>query len=662
MTYGRALSPHGSLTAEDWGALAEAIFEHTPDFVWSADVEHFGLLTFNRSMREWFRAAFGIELSVGHRPEDAFPPGPFVERWYEIYRAAVRDGRHEVEYQSMLGRSLRFTLFLLRRSDGTPYALAAFGRDVTEQRRAEEAVQRREAFYRGLLEKSPDLAMVLGPDRSFKFVSSSVQALVGATSEQIAAGFMGHTFVHPDDRARAQDAFDSVIERPDASAQVTYRVRGADGTYRLYDCVLRNQLAEPEIGGIVLNARDVTEHHRLVDALHASQRMEGIGRLAGGIAHDFNNAMTVVLSSAELARAALSDGRAVDVDDLDAIIGAAERARDFTRQLLAFARKQPTAPRVISLVEVVRSNRSLVERILGEDVRVVLDLPDGDGLVRVDPSQMTQVLLNLATNARDAMPNGGTFTITVGSTTVGRSGPNAVGLAPGEYLTLSISDTGAGMTPEVAAQAFDPFFTTKEEGAGSGLGLSIVHGVVAQSDGHVSVTSRPGEGTTFVLAFPRATARPSTVAPQRATTRPVSGRATILLVEDDDRVRRLAERILGSGGYRVLAAPNGHAALAELERRVARGEAIDLLLTDVIMPGMDGRAVAERARSLIPGLAVLFMSGYTEERLTSGGELAPGVDLLQKPFTPVILRSRVREALEAAAALEAREPLRAGAS
>lgn len=631
---------------DDWSELAAAIFDHTPDFIWSADVEHFGLLTFNRAMRDWFRSAFGIELAVGKRPEDAFPPGPFVERWYEIYRTALREGRCETDYVSMVGsRTLRFELTLMRRPDGTPYAIAAFGRDLTDQRRAEDALRRREAFFRVLHEKSNDLAMVVGLDRSFKYVSESVLSYVGSTADDVRGKRMGDSFVHPDDRARAQDAFDSVVGSPGSTAQVRYRVRRADGAYRTFDGVIRNLIDDPDVGGMVVNARDVTDEARLEEALHAAQRLESVGRLAGGIAHDFNNAMTVVLSSAELARSAIGRGCAPDAEDLDAIIDAAERARDFTKQLLAFARKQPSSPRVLALGSLVESSRALLTRLLGEEYRLLVDVGSDAWHVRVDPSQITQVLLNLATNARDAMAPGGTLTISVAQVTFDRDRPGPFGAPFGDYVTLRVADTGAGMPAEVAMRAFEPFFTTKAEGAGSGLGLAIVHGVVAQSDGHVTLASTPGIGTTVTVTFPRAKAVSEPVARAVASSSPARGGRTILLVEDDDRVRRLAERILRGADYRVLSAPDGPTALALLERAVTQGEQVDLLLSDVVMPGMDGRKVAERAATILPGLPVLFMSGYSEERLSFGRELAPGIDLLPKPFTPVVLRERVRSAL-----------------
>ncbi len=395
---------------------------------------------------------------------------------------------------------------------------------------------------------------------------------------------------------------------------------------------------------------DITGRKLLETQLRASQKMEGIGRLAGGIAHDFNNLLTAILGYSELMEAQLPDDENLR-SSLREIRHASERAAALTRQLLAFSRRQVLQPELLDLNAVVSEVETLLRRLIGEDVRLATRLDPALGSVKADPGQLEQVLMNLVVNARDAMPEGGTLTIETANAVLDarftRGNPDA---RSGEYAVLTVADTGIGMSDEVRSHAFEPFFTTKEHGKGTGLGLATAYGIVKQSDGHITVESEPGRGTTFRIYFPHAA---GAAAPSGLGERPVlspRGAETILLVEDEPGVRRLARTILEAQGYAVLEAASGDEALA-----VARshpGE-IHLVATDVIMPGISGRVLWDRLQGLSPNSRVLFMSGYTDDAIARHGVLEPGIAFLQKPFTPFSLAQKVREVLDAQAKADA---------
>jgi CheY-like chemotaxis protein len=361
------------------------------------------------------------------------------------------------------------------------------------------------------------------------------------------------------------------------------------------------------------------------------------------VAHDFNNLLTVVLSCAEALLQDLGEGHP-GAEDVREIRGAGERARDLTRQLLAFARRQVIAPVVLDLNDLLGDSEKLLGRVLGEDVELAVQLTPGLWPVRCDPAQIQQVVLNLAVNARDAMPRGGKLTLETSNLVLDEQhAAEMPGLAPGPHVLLAVSDSGQGMTPEARAHLFEPFFTTKPPGQGTGLGLATVYGIVRQSGGHVRVHSEAGRGTTFRIYLPRTDAAPAPGSPPPRPARSARGDETVLVVEDDPRVREVTVRALRGAGYRVLAAGDGREALA-----VAAAEAgpIDLLLTDVVMPELGGRQVAEALGSRHPAPRVLFVSGYTQDTIVHHGVLDAGVEFLPKPFTASVLLARVREVLD----------------
>jgi two-component system cell cycle sensor histidine kinase/response regulator CckA len=400
--------------------------------------------------------------------------------------------------------------------------------------------------------------------------------------------------------------------------------------------------ADDAVIGVVGVGRDVTKVKNLEAQILQSHKMEAVGRLAGGVAHDFNNILTVVMNSAELAMIGLASGdrRRENIED---IISAAKRAALLTSRLLAFGRKQLLKPEVVRLNDIVAGTGKMLARVIGEDVNITFDLDPEGWLVRVDPGQIEQVLMNIAVNARDAMPRGGSLRIRT-SSFHGSRGRGSDDPGTGDLVMLEMTDSGHGIDKATLSHIFEPFFTTKEPGKGTGLGLSIVYGIVEQSGGRIAVESEPGRGTSFRIYLPRFEgAEPGEGAskPQAATS--LEGSELILVVEDDANIRTAISEMLKMKGYRVLAVENGAAAL-EICRNLP--EKIDLLVTDLLMTGMNGRDLAEKLRGIRPGIPALFVSGYAAADMASDGPDGIAHNFLQKPFTPEGLLAKVREAID----------------
>ena len=392
---------------------------------------------------------------------------------------------------------------------------------------------------------------------------------------------------------------------------------------------------------VLLQTEDVTEQRQNEDQLRAAQRMDAIGRLAGGIAHDFNNLLTVVINHADFAMEEAGESAPVRTDLIE-IRKAADRAADLTRQLLAFGRKQVLKPQVLDLSKIVGGMEEMLRRLLGEDVEVSVLLAPGLAKVMADPGQVEQVVMNLAVNARDAMPKGGKLTIETVCVELDEAySSQHTQVKPGPHVMLSVTDTGCGMDEQTRARLFEPFFTTKRTGKGTGLGLATVYGIVQQSGGSIWVESEPGKGTTFEVYFPRELSANETAGRAPPLTARVAGSETILVVEDEETVRNLARRILGRAGYTVLAAASGSEALLVCERHPG---AVHLMLTDIVMPQMNGKDLAERLVKLYPTLRVVYMSGYTDDAI--GRVLDPGTHFIAKPFNAADLTRMVREVLD----------------
>ncbi len=531
---------------------------------------------------------------------------------------------------------------------GGGLALALSWRNQVRQHRrllsAREELVQSQARFRALIDRSTDIILVLDAGGRYRFWSPSATEVLGWTAEE-RLGKVALEFLHPDDRSRVTEVFEGLVASAGGSAQaVRYQCQRKDGAWRQIEAQVRNCLDDPAVRGVIVNGRDVTEQRSLEEQFQQAQKLESVGRLAGGIAHDFNNLLTVILGSAEALQEDVRGGSRPSPEDVGAIREAGERARDLTRQLLAFARKQVIALVPLDLNALVRGAEKLLRRVLGEDVELAAALAPDLWAVRCDPGQIEQVVLNLAVNARDAMASGGRLLIETANVEVDERLTAAhPGMRAGPHVRLSLRDTGHGMSPEVKAHLFEPFFTTKAPGQGTGLGLATVYGIVKQSNGYILANSAAGQGTSFEIYLPRTLDAPRATSATAAAV-PAGGDETILLVEDDPQVRDITVRSLRSGGYRVLVARDEREALA-----VAGSEArrLDLLVTDVVMPGGYGPAVAESLRRLQPALRVLYVSGYTQDAIAERGVLADGIEFLNKPFTPSALLSRVRTVLDA---------------
>ena len=400
-----------------------------------------------------------------------------------------------------------------------------------------------------------------------------------------------------------------------------------------------------EVAYIIHRVEDVTELVRLRQAgtEQHKQRMEGIGLLAGGVAHDFNNLLTIINGYTDLLlKCPPQDGAAVDM--LRQIRSAGQRAAGLTRQLLAFSRKQILAPVVLDLNLLISELEKMLRRLIGEDIDLAAALSPDLGRVKADPTQIEQVIINLSVNARDAMPKGGKLTIETRNVVLDESYTQQYpDVRPGRYVMLAVADNGTGMDAAIRARLFEPFFTTKEVGKGTGLGLATVYGIIQQSGGHLAVSSEPGQGSTFKIYLPRCDEPLPASQSAPGAAQPAQGTETILLVEDEDGVRSIASLALQANGYTVLAARHGEEALQICHEH--RGP-IHLLLTDVIMPRMSGRELADRIQALRPNLRILYLSGYTDDAIVRHGVLETGTAFLHKPFTPGRLARKVREVLD----------------
>jgi len=512
------------------------------------------------------------------------------------------------------------------------FALEVLRRDA-ERRQAEER-------FRLVVENIREVFWISDARGELEFVSPVYETIWGRPLEELhemRARILDS--VHPDDRARIDEVMRSQFLT--GTTDETYRIVRPDSTVRWIrtrSFPVFNQVGELE--RVVGTATDVTEQRQLEEQFRQAQKMESVGRLAGGIAHDFNNLLTVINGTAELAALDLPRDAPLRADLLQ-IRQAGDRAASLTRQLLALSRQQILKPAIINLTAVVRGMQSMLRRLIGEHVELTFRLDDALGQIKADPSQIEQVILNLAVNAQDAMPDGGTLSITTAGVYLdGGDAVNHMVPRAGHYAMLAMSDTGIGMDEATRQRIFEPFFTTKEVGKGTGLGLSTVYGIVQQSEGGLFVYSEPDRGSTFKVYLPQVDTLPS--APPTFEIGDQSGTETILLVEDEPALRSLTKRILSSAGYTVLDADSGDEALAVLAAHTAP---VHLLLTDVVMPGMNGRDLATRVVAMRPGIRVLFASGYTDDALFRHGVLDDGSCFISKPYAPGELRQKIREAL-----------------
>ena len=504
-----------------------------------------------------------------------------------------------------------------------------------------ETLHRSEAHFRALIENASDFIVVLDAQGAVQYVSPSMEREFAIKGSLVGKNLL--SLVEPQDveavrNLMAPTAVPNPVRRP-----AEFRVRGADGSVRVLEAYASNLLQDPAIAGFVLNAHDITDRKYMEQQLQQAQRMEAIGTLSGGVAHDFNNLLTVIRGYTNH----LLDSSQIPLDvrlQIKRVDDAAERAATLTRQLLAFSRRTVLEPKAFDLNKLVANLDHMLRRLISEDIAISTVTAARSAMVNADPGQIEQVVMNLVINARDAMPKGGKLTLETANVDLDEAyAATHTGAVPGRYVMLAISDTGEGMDPDTQARIFEPFFTTKGVGKGTGLGLSMVYGIVKQSGGHVSVYSERGKGSTFKVYLPWVEAAVDSSQKEERPTRPARGQETILVVEDEPQIRELINLLLSGYGYRVLIVGDPIEAVTISKKHDGP---IHLLLTDVVLPGISGRQVAEQIASHRPETKILFTSGYTTNAIVHHGVLDAGLHFLQKPFTMTTLAAKVREVLD----------------
>ena len=523
----------------------------------------------------------------------------------------------------------------------TPVAMLYIAyRAMANRMLAEEKLRASERRFAALIHGSSDITALIGSDGVLQYVSDAAADLLGVDTSDIRGRHAAELFHGaPEDASRFREVLDGVL-KGNRAAVINICARRPDGSDVELEVNLTDLLSDPGVEAVLMSARDTTERHRLEEGLRQAQKMEAVGQLAGGIAHDFNNLLAVIQNYAEFVRSDLPPNSR-SAGDVDEIVRATETASSLTRQLLSFARREIVSPRVVNVNDLVSGMYRMLSRTIRESIELRTALAPDLPHVRIDPGRLEQVLINLAVNAKDAMPEGGKLVIRTFATRVERRPKN--GDSGDHYVVISVADTGMGMAPEVQPHIFEPFFTTKAKGEGTGLGLATVYGIVNQFQGHIEVDSRIGEGTEFRIFLPATTEDVGAIS-EGGAARPPGQSATILVAEDSEPLRNLIERILTRASYEVLSAASGADAFGVWQERA---EEIDLLVTDVVMPQMSGRELSE-----LTGMPTVFISGYTDE-IISQDDVSDGGFFLQKPFSRDDLLRVVGEALRSAERAEA---------
>jgi PAS domain S-box-containing protein len=630
--------------AEDAIRFQAHLLDHVEQAVMAADLE--GRITF------WNRFA---EKLFGWRQDEALGQNVFelivAEPW--------ESGRVARQMQSLRSGSSQSAEYLARRRDGTVFPIwgisaplrneageiigtVGVSTDISERKRAEAALRESEERYRLIAENTSDLISMLDEHGCYIYASPSYRQVTGYEPADL-IGLPSITHIHPEDHAMLREEWKKQIGGQGIT-HITFRYRHADGSWRWCEAT-ETSIERQGLRIMIGVGRDVTERKRLESQLQHAQKMESIGRLAGGVAHDFNNLLAAIIGYADLVEEALPPDTSAR-SDLAEIQKAARRAANLTRQLLAFARRQVFAPHVLNLSDLILDMDKLLRRLIGEDIELST-LPGANLLpIKADPGQIEQVLVNLAVNARDAMPEGGKLIIETTNVVLDTAYAHKhIGVAPGRYVLLSVSDTGIGMSEEVKHHLFEPFYTTKEQGKGTGLGLATCYGIVKQHGGNIWAYSELGYGTTIKVYLPCVESGEAKPARREAEGQLPLGTETVLLVEDEAAVRMLNARVLRAQGYCVIEAANGLEALQLVQADPAT--AIHLLLTDVVMPQMGGIALTEQLAAIHPGIKVLYTSGYTENLAFAQGRAGVGTGFIQKPASPAALARKVREVLDA---------------
>jgi PAS domain S-box-containing protein len=623
--------------------LLQGITEGTTDSIFVKDLQGRYLMINSSGASLLGRT---VEEVIGKNDAELFTP----ETGREIMagdRKVVASGKtqtyEEIGVSGAMARTYLSTKGPYRDSNGEVIGLLGICRDITDRKLAEEEIRQSQQKLRIHFEHTPLAVVEWDTQLRITEWSPSAERVFGYSREE-ALGRDASFLVPPALREHVDRMGQEILSQRGGTRSANDNIT-KDG--RTISCEWYNTPLVDESGhmlGVASLVQDVTERVGLEERLRQSQKMEAVGRLAGGVAHDFNNLLTVIMGYSQI----LTDGLPGASRLLEAttqIRSAADRAAGITRQLLAFSRKQVLSPRVIDLNDIMMNLDTMLRRLIGEDIQV-LTVPGRDlGAVKADPGQIEQVIMNLALNARDAMPNGGKLTLETENMDLNDAyALEHSPLQPGRYVMLAVSDTGTGMSLETQAHIFEPFFTTKEVGKGTGLGLSMVYGIVKQSGGYIWVYSEPDQGTTFKIYLPRVDQSAEGFEAQRRPSGVQRGTETILLVEDDAQLRQLASSVLSHCGYKVLPAAGTEEGLALCR---ANHRDIHLLVTDVIMPGMNGRQLAEQVKRISPSTKVLYVSGYTSNAIVHYGVLDPGLWFLPKPFSLSALVAKVREVLDA---------------
>ncbi len=590
---------------------------------------------------------YAFEEVLGQNPR-ILHSGQHPKKFYEDLWNTILSGRvwhGEVINKRKDGQlyTEEMTITPVRDPAGKIGHFIAIKQDVSDRQRTEQALRESEGKFRALAESAAAAIFISQGDRMV-YANAATAHILGVDPQ----GLLGREFwdfIHPDSRELVRERREVRLRGSEVLSRYEMKILTAEGKERWIDftATMVEWEGKPAVLG---TAFDVTERKKLEEQFRQAQKMEAVGRLAGGIAHDFNNLLGVIIGYSELLLETPAVGDPAVRRKIDEIHKAATRAASLTRQLLAFSRQQVLEPRVLSVNTVVAEMEKMLRRLIGEDIELVTRLDDGLGLVKADPGQLEQVLMNLAVNARDAMPRGGRLLLQTSNVDVDETmARQRATFKPGRYALLSVSDTGVGMEDEVRAHLFEPFFTTKEKGKGTGLGLATVYGIVKQSGGYIWVYSEPGRGSTFKIYLPRVDETDQEIRPAPVELETLHGTETVLVVEDEDSLRQLMCEFLGQSGYTVLQAGDATAALAI----AGKHSEIRLLVTDVVLPGRSGRELAEELQKERPDIKVVYVSGYTDDAMLRHGIDDPGVAFLQKPFSRDALLRKVRATLDGSA-------------
>jgi two-component system, cell cycle sensor histidine kinase and response regulator CckA len=626
--------------AEEWLELYRQIFANTNDAISVLDVD-------GRVIEQ--NAAHKVLLGISDEELLGKTPAVYLEGGKEEFAREMDDllqkgsyrGESRCQTKSGAWVDIELSAAIIRNDQGEILGYVVIKRDITEKKRSEDALQESEERFTAFMDNSPIVAFMRDEQGRYVYVNRAFERLVKRPWREI-VGKPPFDIWSSETAGKLFETDKDVLEsgRPMELYEKTSLLGGETKEWLAVKFPFQNRWSNRLVGCVAI---DATERKSLEEQLRQSQKMEAVGRLAGGIAHDFNNLLTIVAGYCHLLLNSQGIGER-ERSRIEEIKKAGEQAASLTRQLLAFSRKQVLAPRVLDLNAVISNLEKMLRRLIGEDIEL-LTIPRADlGQVKVDPGQVEQIIMNLAVNARDAMPTGGKLTIETDNVELDESYAHShLPCQPGRYVMLAISDTGSGMDVETQKHIFEPFFTTKEKGKGTGLGLATVYGIVKQSGGFIWVYSELGHGSTFKIYLPRSVESGEVVDVAPSQVGLLNGTETILLVEDEAALRTLVRGILISQGYKVLEAANGTEALTTSGQYK---DPIHLLLADVVMPKMSGRELAERMTGFRPDMKVLYVSGYTDEAIVHNGMLDPSMDFLQKPFSPAALGRKIREVLD----------------